>query len=186
MTIQVTGRQWFWDVEYPDHHVRTANEIHIPVDETVTIVALSGDVIHSFWVPELNRKIDMIPGQRERDPAARRPCRRLSRAVRGVLRPAARAHGVHGRRRAAATRSTRGSPASRKPAPQPQTVGGAARPAGAARVVVRLLPHDRRHERERPDRTRPDPPRVAPVDRRRRRAQHARVPRRLDPRSRST
>ncbi|MGB8350651.1 MAG: cytochrome c oxidase subunit II [Gaiella sp.] len=64
MTIQVTGRQWFWDVEYPDHHVRTANEIHIPVDETVTIVALSGDVIHSFWVPELNRKIDMIPGQR--------------------------------------------------------------------------------------------------------------------------
>jgi cytochrome c oxidase subunit 2 len=64
MTIQVTGRQWFWDVDYPDHHVRTANEIHIPVDETVTIVALSGDVIHSFWVPELNRKIDMIPGRR--------------------------------------------------------------------------------------------------------------------------
>jgi len=62
MTIRVTGRQWFWDVEYPDHHIRTANEIHIPVDETVTIVALSGDVIHSFWVPELNRKIDTLPG----------------------------------------------------------------------------------------------------------------------------
>ena len=50
-------------MEYPDEHVRTANEIHIPVGETVTIVALSGDVIHSFWVPQLNRKIDMIPGQ---------------------------------------------------------------------------------------------------------------------------
>jgi cytochrome c oxidase subunit 2 len=64
MTIEVTGRQWFWDVDYPEQHVRTANEIHIPVGETVTIVALSGDVIHSFWVPELNRKIDMIPGRR--------------------------------------------------------------------------------------------------------------------------
>ena len=63
LTIDVTGRQWFWDVEYPDQHVRTANEIHIPVGETVTIVARSGDVIHSFWVPELNRKIDMIPGR---------------------------------------------------------------------------------------------------------------------------
>jgi cytochrome c oxidase subunit 2 len=64
MTIEVTGRQWFWDVEYPEQQVRTANEIHVPVGETVTIVALSGDVVHSFWVPALNRKIDMIPGQR--------------------------------------------------------------------------------------------------------------------------
>jgi cytochrome c oxidase subunit 2 len=64
MTIEVTGRQWFWDVVYPEQHVRTANEIHIPVGETVTIVAVTGDVIHSFWVPELNRKIDMIPGRR--------------------------------------------------------------------------------------------------------------------------
>ena len=56
MTIEVTGRQWFWDVDYPEQHVRTANDIHIPVGETVTIVALSGDVIHSFWVPELAGK----------------------------------------------------------------------------------------------------------------------------------
>ena len=63
LTIDVTGRQWFWDVEYLEQHVRTANEIHIPVGQTVTIVARSGDVIHSFWVPELNRKIDMIPGR---------------------------------------------------------------------------------------------------------------------------
>ncbi len=63
ITIDVTGRQWFWDVEYPAEHVRTANEIHIPVGEPVQIRATTDDVIHSFWVPELNRKIDMIPGR---------------------------------------------------------------------------------------------------------------------------
>jgi cytochrome c oxidase subunit 2 len=66
MTIEVTGRQWFWDVVYPGRGVRTANEIHVPVGETVTIVARSADVIHSFWVPQLNRKIDMIPGRSNR------------------------------------------------------------------------------------------------------------------------
>ncbi|HJU48268.1 MAG TPA: cytochrome c oxidase subunit II [Gaiellaceae bacterium] len=63
LTIRVTGRQWFWDVEYPGRGVRTANEIHIPVGVPVDVEAVSGDVIHSFWVPELNRKVDMIPGR---------------------------------------------------------------------------------------------------------------------------
>ena len=63
ITVQVTGRQWFWDVVYPSARVRTANEIHIPTGEPVRIEASSGDVIHSFWVPALNRKIDMIPGR---------------------------------------------------------------------------------------------------------------------------
>jgi cytochrome c oxidase subunit 2 len=63
LKVRVTGRQWFWDVYYPASRVRTANEIHIPVGVPVTIEATSGDVIHSFWVPELNRKIDMIPGR---------------------------------------------------------------------------------------------------------------------------
>jgi cytochrome c oxidase subunit II len=66
LTIEVTGRQWFWDVTYPGHDLRTANEIHVPVGKTVTIVARTGDVIHSFWVPQLNRKIDMIPGRSNR------------------------------------------------------------------------------------------------------------------------
>ena len=44
----------------------TANEIHIPVHTRVQVVATTADVIHSFWVPELNRKIDMIPGQTNR------------------------------------------------------------------------------------------------------------------------
>jgi len=63
LAIVVTGRQWFWDVEYPAQHVRSANEIHLPVGETVTLELRSADVVHSLWVPELNRKMDMIPGQ---------------------------------------------------------------------------------------------------------------------------
>jgi cytochrome c oxidase subunit II len=63
LTVQVTGRQWFWDVTYPSAHVRTANEVHIPVGVPVRVEVSSGDVIHSFWVPELDRKIDMIPGR---------------------------------------------------------------------------------------------------------------------------
>ncbi len=64
LTVEVVGRQWFWDVRYPGNDVLTANEIHIPAGETVRLVARTADVIHSFWVPELNRKIDMIPGRR--------------------------------------------------------------------------------------------------------------------------
>jgi len=64
LEIDVTGRQWFWDIEYPAQHVRTANEIHVPVGEMVTLKVASADVVHSLWVPELNRKMDMIPGQR--------------------------------------------------------------------------------------------------------------------------
>ena len=63
MQIDVVGRQWFWDVSYPATGARTANEIHIPVGEPVDVRVTSADVIHSLWVPELNRKIDVIPGQ---------------------------------------------------------------------------------------------------------------------------
>jgi len=66
MTIQVIGRQWFWEVRYPGTRAITANEIHIPARTRVNVVATTGDVIHSFWVPQLNRKIDMIPGRRNR------------------------------------------------------------------------------------------------------------------------
>jgi cytochrome c oxidase subunit II len=66
ITIEVTGRQWFWEVRYPGTGVVAANEIHIPARTRVNVVATTGDVIHSFWVPQLNRKIDMIPGRRNR------------------------------------------------------------------------------------------------------------------------
>jgi cytochrome c oxidase subunit 2 len=62
MTIEVVGHMWWWEVRYPDG-VETANEIHIPVGQTVRFEVSSVDVIHSFWVPELAPKIDMIPGR---------------------------------------------------------------------------------------------------------------------------
>jgi cytochrome c oxidase subunit 2 len=66
LTVHVVGRQWFWEVRYPGTRAVTANEIHIPVRTRVNVVATTGDVIHSFWVPRLNRKIDMIPGRDNR------------------------------------------------------------------------------------------------------------------------
>jgi cytochrome c oxidase subunit II len=63
MTVRVIGHQWFWEVRYPGTPAVTANEIHIPVRTRVTVAVNTADVIHSFWVPELNRKIDMVPGQ---------------------------------------------------------------------------------------------------------------------------
>jgi cytochrome c oxidase subunit 2 len=67
LTIHVVGRQWFWEIRYPGTQAVTANEIHIPVRTRVNVIATTGDVIHSFWVPELNRKIDMIPGRENRE-----------------------------------------------------------------------------------------------------------------------
>lgn len=64
--IEVVGRRWFWDVTYTDTGVVTANELTIPVDRPVELTLESGDVIHSFWVPELAGKQDMIPGTTNR------------------------------------------------------------------------------------------------------------------------
>jgi cytochrome c oxidase subunit II len=66
LTIDVVGAQWFWEVRYPGSGVVTANEIHIPVRTRVNVVATTADVIHSFWIPQLNRNIDMVPGRRNR------------------------------------------------------------------------------------------------------------------------
>ena len=62
MTVVVIGHEWWWEVRYPGTSVVTANEIHIPVHTRVYVTSSTADVIHSFWIPELNRKIDMIPG----------------------------------------------------------------------------------------------------------------------------
>jgi cytochrome c oxidase subunit 2 len=66
MTIEVIGHQWWWEVRYPGTDAITANEVHIPVDTRVNVVTTTADVIHSFWVPALNRKIDMVPGMQNR------------------------------------------------------------------------------------------------------------------------
>ncbi|RZV45051.1 MAG: cytochrome c oxidase subunit II [Acidimicrobiia bacterium] len=64
LEITVTGHQWWWEYEYTDLGVVTANEMHIPVgqDIALTLTADAGDVIHSFWVPRLSGKRDLVPG----------------------------------------------------------------------------------------------------------------------------
>ena len=66
LTVEVTGHQWWWEVQYidpvPGQRVTTANEIHVPVGRPVRIRTASHDVIHSFWVPSLHGKRDLIPG----------------------------------------------------------------------------------------------------------------------------
>ena len=66
MTVDAIGHQWYWEFRYPGTKAVTADELHIPVRTRVNLVATTADVIHSFWVPELNRKIDTIPGRRNR------------------------------------------------------------------------------------------------------------------------
>jgi cytochrome c oxidase subunit II len=66
MTVDAVGHQWYWAFRYPGTKAVTADELHIPVDTRVNLVATTADVIHSFWVPELNRKIDTIPGRQNR------------------------------------------------------------------------------------------------------------------------
>jgi cytochrome c oxidase subunit 2 len=61
LEIEVTGHQWWFEFKYPSLDVTTANEMHIPVGEIVNIKLASVDVIHSFWVPKLAGKVDMIP-----------------------------------------------------------------------------------------------------------------------------
>jgi cytochrome c oxidase subunit II len=67
LNLTVTANQWWWDVEYnwPDASktVRTANEIHLPVGFPVEVTLKSNDVIHSFWIPNLAGKQDLIPGR---------------------------------------------------------------------------------------------------------------------------
>jgi cytochrome c oxidase subunit 2 len=66
LRIEVTGRQFWWEVRYPDHDVVTANEIHIPVGRPVELLFTSTDVLHSLWIPALHGKRDMIPGHLNR------------------------------------------------------------------------------------------------------------------------
>lgn len=69
LVVSVTGHMWWWEVRYRDPagagEVRTANEIRIPVGRPVYLALASHDVIHSFWVPELAGKMDMVPGRQQ-------------------------------------------------------------------------------------------------------------------------
>jgi cytochrome c oxidase subunit II len=67
LVVQVKGWQWWWEVKYvgqsPSDTVVTANEIHVPIDRRVRLELSTGDVIHSFWVPNLQGKTDLVPGR---------------------------------------------------------------------------------------------------------------------------
>jgi cytochrome c oxidase subunit II len=67
VTIDAVGHQWWWEFQYrdltPSDFVTSPNELHIPVGVPIHIKAISRDVIHSFWVPNLHGKRDLIPGQ---------------------------------------------------------------------------------------------------------------------------
>jgi cytochrome c oxidase subunit 2 len=67
LTVEVIGWQYWWEVHYYDgageHLLETANEIHIPADAPVRVRLRAADVIHSFWIPRLAGKLDMIPGR---------------------------------------------------------------------------------------------------------------------------
>lgn len=61
--VTVRGNQWWWEFEYPDYGFVTANELHLPANRNVEFRLESKDVIHSFWIPRLSGKTDVVPGQ---------------------------------------------------------------------------------------------------------------------------
>ncbi len=60
--LVVVGHQWWWEIRYPQTGLVTANEIHIMAGQPQRVGLLSADVIHDFWMPQLGRKMDMVPG----------------------------------------------------------------------------------------------------------------------------
>lgn len=63
LRIEVTGHQWWWQVRYPEQDIELRDELHIPAGRPVDLHLTSNDVIHSFWVPRLGGKLDMLPGR---------------------------------------------------------------------------------------------------------------------------
>ena len=63
ITVNVTGKRFFWVFEYPQYGIVTANELVFPASKAVRINLRTEDVIHSFWLPKLAGKVDLIPGQ---------------------------------------------------------------------------------------------------------------------------
>jgi cytochrome c oxidase subunit II len=63
LKVTLIGHQWWWEVRYPDYGIVTANEIHVPAASATYLDLQSADVIHSFWVPQLAGKTDLIPNR---------------------------------------------------------------------------------------------------------------------------
>ena len=63
VTVEITGHKWWWEVRYAGTDAVTANEVHVPLDESVRVRLRTADVVHSFWVPQLMPKTDLIAGK---------------------------------------------------------------------------------------------------------------------------
>jgi len=63
LTIKVIAHQWWWEFQYPDYGIDTADEVHLQAGRMVHFSMQSADIIHSFWVPTLGGKRDLVPGQ---------------------------------------------------------------------------------------------------------------------------
>ncbi len=63
MTVKVIGHQWWWEYQYPDLNITTATDLVIPTGKVVNLEITSVDVIHSFWIPQLNGKTDAFPNR---------------------------------------------------------------------------------------------------------------------------
>lgn len=64
INVKVVAYQYWWEFEYPDLGIKTAQELVIPVDKTINIEIEGKDVLHSFWVPALGGKTDVVPGRK--------------------------------------------------------------------------------------------------------------------------
>ncbi len=63
LEVKVTGHQWWWEFQYPELQVTTANELHVPVGRPIALSLQTADVIHSFWFPAMGGKRDVIPSR---------------------------------------------------------------------------------------------------------------------------
>jgi cytochrome c oxidase subunit 2 len=66
LKVEVIGHQWWWEFRYPDLNITTANEIHVPVGQTVSLHMKTADVVHSFWPPRFAGKRDVFPNRETR------------------------------------------------------------------------------------------------------------------------
>ena len=106
--VNVTGQQWWWEIDYPVQDgcgerriatpIVTSGQLVIPVDTNVLLRGTSRDVIHSFWVPRINGKRDVVPGRIQTLRLEADQPGHLRRPVRRVLRPVARQHADGDRR----------------------------------------------------------------------------------------
>jgi cytochrome c oxidase subunit II len=61
--VEIVAHQFWWEVRYPQHGIASANELHVPAGSVVRVLLSSADVIHSLWIPELQGKLDAMPGR---------------------------------------------------------------------------------------------------------------------------